>query len=106
MASTPQRPVTAVTPPAAPSDVFARGLEVNAPYVTWTDASSNQTDFLVERREAERGIAGLFSTVATCPPARPGSWRDRPLRDHARVPVPAALLLESRTGLHPADGEL
>ncbi|MDF9408361.1 MAG: Exoglucanase B precursor [Pelotomaculum sp. PtaB.Bin013] len=71
--------VTTGTVPAAPSDLTATVLSSTSIMLTWDDNSSNETDFIVERKEA----GGSYTRVATID-ANTTSYTDYGLTDNTK----------------------
>lgn len=60
-----QIPLTVIGPPAAPSDLVAQVISNSQVVLRWTDNSSNETGFIVERKV---GTSNTFARVTTTGP--------------------------------------
>lgn len=61
----PASATTAVTPPAAPTGVSATAVSPQQIDLAWTDASSNEDGFAVERAPDVAGVPGTWAPLAT-----------------------------------------
>jgi hypothetical protein len=71
--STAATPLTPPTAPLAPSNLIATATGATQVTLTWTDNSTNETAFLIERMGGTTSSSTTGSTTSTTPPPAPGS---------------------------------